>query len=739
MNLFKRIGKWFQNEPPKKESNVPLNIVNELTTWHSPYYPDSSVKPYNPDKYVRKKGSVEVYKGMMCDEQVKAVIVMKMKAILSSGYEIQGQEDGKDKEIVDFINYCLKDGIENNFNKSLEGILSAMVYGFSISEKVYKRIEGGQYTGKIGLRYVKTKPAHSFELWTDDYGKLTNLKQWGATGNQIDISGDALKYFIVYSYYADNSDFGSIYGVSDLRAAYRYWWSKDITIRFLNIYSERFGNGIVQAMYPRGLSKDEILALEDTVNNITAKTGIVVPEGVAISVIESARAGQASFIETISMFDAGIAKSVLVPNLMGFTDIKTGTYNLGEKQFDLFMNILETIRTDLQEMINEQLIRQLVDFNYIVDVYPTFKFKPITKEDKEKLSNVFITAVEKGVIKETEEDEQYLREALKYPKRTDKSILMPQPEKVNPFNPVFPPKDKQKDKIEESEEKQFRQLNKYERKVDFKNLVRDLDDKEYDVKLELGKLITKMKDELISTIVRRKVIENKDFKEVNKLELKYLGDMRLMWKDILRKAYKQGGVYVKDLIPKAFASIPAISKLTPKEALAYFESTAFRLTGTERDFILNKIKPILFDAIKTGQNTDEVVYKLEEFFNQYEVLQRNSKGELEPIEEIGGRLNTVVRTNYMDAYNQGLMNMMKDAGDFVPAYQYSSVMDVRTTDICVALDGKIYKANNPIWNKITPPNHFNCRSIAVPVLNDEWTGEEDDLPDTNLLETGFGK
>ena len=82
------------------------------------------------------------------------------------------------------------------------------------------------------------------------------------------------------------------------------------------------------------------------------------------------------------------------------------------------------------------------------------------------------------------------------------------------------------------------------------------------------------------------------------------------------------------------------------------------------------------------------------------------------------RLETIVRTNTTDAYNQARKNEFRE-DDFVVAMEYSAVLDDRTTDFCREHDGKIYKKDDPYLDTITPPNDFNCRSLLVPVLADE--------------------
>ena len=94
---------------------------------------------------------------------------------------------------------------------------------------------------------------------------------------------------------------------------------------------------------------------------------------------------------------------------------------------------------------------------------------------------------------------------------------------------------------------------------------------------------------------------------------------------------------------------------------------------------------------------------------------------------IPARLENIARTNTADAVNQArqaLFNSPELRG-FVQAYEYSAVLDDRTTEICEHLNGKILKD----FGSYTPPNHFQCRSVLAPVtLVDDWDGQESAKP-----------
>jgi SPP1 gp7 family putative phage head morphogenesis protein len=103
----------------------------------------------------------------------------------------------------------------------------------------------------------------------------------------------------------------------------------------------------------------------------------------------------------------------------------------------------------------------------------------------------------------------------------------------------------------------------------------------------------------------------------------------------------------------------------------------------------------------------------------------------------GGRIETIVRTNTLAAFNEARGQQFAKLGDAIIGYEYSAVMDSRTSDICAALDKKfITPAEYDYYN---PPNHYNCRSILVPIFHDEQSEADNlgDPPATNREKGGF--
>jgi SPP1 gp7 family putative phage head morphogenesis protein len=74
------------------------------------------------------------------------------------------------------------------------------------------------------------------------------------------------------------------------------------------------------------------------------------------------------------------------------------------------------------------------------------------------------------------------------------------------------------------------------------------------------------------------------------------------------------------------------------------------------------------------------------------------------------RLETIYRTNTQVALNAGRYRGQIEAVRDLPYWQYVSILDGGTTDRCRGLHGKIFRADDSIWDVIYPPNHWGCRS-----------------------------
>jgi len=105
--------------------------------------------------------------------------------------------------------------------------------------------------------------------------------------------------------------------------------------------------------------------------------------------------------------------------------------------------------------------------------------------------------------------------------------------------------------------------------------------------------------------------------------------------------------------------------------------------------VIEKVKEQIDEAIEEG-------IPQREFIREY----------IENIQDKWYYAETVFRTNLTSHYNLGIMD-----GYDTEYFEYSAIIDERTTEICERLNGRIITRND---THLIPPNHYNCRSILVP-------------------------
>lgn len=79
--------------------------------------------------------------------------------------------------------------------------------------------------------------------------------------------------------------------------------------------------------------------------------------------------------------------------------------------------------------------------------------------------------------------------------------------------------------------------------------------------------------------------------------------------------------------------------------------------------------------------------------------------------------DTWLETEYATALNQSasIRNWQEVVDSPYELVQYQTVGDRQVSDICRQYDGLIYPKDHPIWQKISPLNHYRCRCLLKSV------------------------
>lgn len=140
--------------------------------------------------------------------------------------------------------------------------------------------------------------------------------------------------------------------------------------------------------------------------------------------------------------------------------------------------------------------------------------------------------------------------------------------------------------------------------------------------------------------------------------------------------------------------------------------------GTLNDFIGKDLELLttlrenvyMFSAAKTFQEIKEIRSLM---FNEDGELRTNrefnklAEQEFETWNEAYGL--TEYNTAVAQATMAGKWNEIEKNKDLLPYLRYSTIGDA--CEICAPLDGLTAPVDDPIWNVITPSNHFNCECL----------------------------
>jgi len=366
------------------------------------------------DTVLATKGTSLYTRDMMADDAVKSAVQTMRCGIVAGGYSVipavgEGEE-GYDEaqEIADFVEFCFED-MTGSFERVLMNIASADEVGYSVNEINWRYLDYGPWAGKIGLASIKPKPVSTITFDMDAYGTVNNLVQRtpGEPENVIPI-----EKCLVYT--NDPQGTGLPQGTSELRAAYRHYFSKEALMRWRIVAAEKFSCPTPIGKYPIGTSQEQQDALLTAMRSIVTDTAIIVPIGTEVDTLSVTGSVMAPYDASIESCNLGITKAILGQTLATEQGASgTGSYAQSKTHGDILAIRQAGKRKEIaEEVIYEQLIRRLVDYNFITDLYPRFVINPPDDRDLSAMAVIIHTLVTDGVV---DASEPFIREEFGLP------------------------------------------------------------------------------------------------------------------------------------------------------------------------------------------------------------------------------------------------------------------------------------------------------------------------------------
>ncbi len=157
-------------------------------------------------------------------------------------------------------------------------------------------------------------------------------------------------------------------------------------------------------------------------------------------------------------------------------------------------------------------------------------------------------------------------------------------------------------------------------------------------------------------------------------------------------------------------AVEFLKKKTPLSAAEYkaldkeCRAKAFTVSGYTSLEVLQKFLDELADACENGRTKKDFMDSMNDF------LERNGYEGLNPF-----NADVIFRTNMQTAYNAGHYKSMTNptTKKLRPFWKYVTAGDGEVRESHAMMEGRIYAADDPIWDIWYPPNGFRCRCSVV--------------------------
>jgi SPP1 gp7 family putative phage head morphogenesis protein len=140
---------------------------------------------------------------------------------------------------------------------------------------------------------------------------------------------------------------------------------------------------------------------------------------------------------------------------------------------------------------------------------------------------------------------------------------------------------------------------------------------------------------------------------------------------------------------------------------------AFRGIATDQ---AERFSQVVRNGLLTGETTPSIAKRLIgnlQFGEEAKTVRQLAAagGELTAVAD--NQVMSLVRTSINQVANSASQQVYEANQDITKKYRYVATLDSRTSSICAALDGREF----PYGKGPTPPQHFNCRSTTVPIID----------------------
>ncbi len=279
-------------------------------------------------------------------------------------------------------------GMSVPFSRVIAQMLMAVFDGFSAFELVYTVPKTGPLKGKWTLKKMANRPADTLTFLLNDRSEFVGFRQQTMyQQRQIDrkLDGDHCIY------YAANEEEKAFYGQSYFQAAFYHWDCKFKLYIIAHIAAQRAAVGTRVGKIPPNANLQDQNAFRAALSELGVAQYMTIPDTYTVDSLKEVP--NFNFLDFINHHNSQMSKSILA----SFFDKEQGggdsakLVDFGQQSDALFLLMLQTIMSEIEEVINQKLIPRFIDWNFGSGRYPRFQFGSLSQDQKNAMLDVFKT------------------------------------------------------------------------------------------------------------------------------------------------------------------------------------------------------------------------------------------------------------------------------------------------------------------------------------------------------------
>lgn len=404
------------NAASKPRGNVVGQIGNQLNTTFFMF--DNAIS--NPDWY-----RILDYERMVeTDETIGAGIDFMIMSVIN---KLDRYVNESDKKIEDFVNDCFEQ-MQDSLPLYIRDILSALWAGYSATEIVWKASGSNIVPDYLATYHPRT----IYFNVNRDTGRLLDdgvtQYRW-YSGSPVILPSNKV---IIYTH---NKKFGNPYGESQLKRVRKNWILKDPLLKMWVNALDKFGTPLLAALindpdaeFPDPDNPEKMVSnIEYSARllaNVQNGTGLVLAHGQngekptdVKSLTTGGQGMSEGFFTAVTYLNKMMLRGLLVPSLIFDEGQRQGSYALGQAHFDIYQMMLDSIFKQVNEVLIEQLVRRMIEYNFGPQKdYGSFPEKEMNETDRKVMADIFLEMTNAGYLRpEVQEHLDHVCETLNFP------------------------------------------------------------------------------------------------------------------------------------------------------------------------------------------------------------------------------------------------------------------------------------------------------------------------------------